>query len=80
MLGFTMLVKHWERKMHTFHFSWEECMIASEDITLQLSFPIDGQLMIGNYVVERNIYQICQMFLGMVPESKYTKGLHLKLT
>jgi len=37
------LVERWRPETHTFHFPTDECIIALQDISLQLDLKVDGQ-------------------------------------
>ncbi|KAG4213631.1 hypothetical protein ERO13_A01G068350v2 [Gossypium hirsutum] len=65
---------------HLFNFLCGECTITLEDMTLQFDFPTEGRVVIENHIVGNDVYEICEMYLGNVLESKYTKGLYLKMT
>jgi len=39
----TSLVERWRPETHTLHFPTDECIIALQDILLQLGLKVDGQ-------------------------------------
>ncbi|KAG8502631.1 hypothetical protein CXB51_001150 [Gossypium anomalum] len=43
-------------------------------MALQFDFPTKGRVVIENHIVGNDVYEICDMYLGNVLESKYTKA------
>ncbi|KAK5792766.1 hypothetical protein PVK06_033887 [Gossypium arboreum] len=54
------LVERWKLETYTFHLPWGECGLT---LTLQLSLPVDGEVVTG-LVVSAGSSAICKQLLG----------------
>ncbi|KAH1091769.1 hypothetical protein J1N35_019026 [Gossypium stocksii] len=70
------LVERWRLDTHTFHLPYDECTITLEDFSLQLSLPINGEVIMGP-VLSVDWSTTCEQLLGKV--SKKFRGSQIKM-
>ncbi|MBA0699155.1 hypothetical protein Goari_000813, partial [Gossypium aridum] len=59
-------MERWRLKKHTFHLPYGECTITLEAVGLQLSLPVDGEVVMGP-LTSVDWSATCEQLLGKVP-------------
>ncbi|KAK5775473.1 hypothetical protein PVK06_043368 [Gossypium arboreum] len=70
----SVLVERWHLETRTFHLLCGECIVALEDVALQLGLPIDGSAVRGIGTIAE-LPALCYSLLGILPndaKSKFT--------
>ncbi|MBA0706530.1 hypothetical protein Golax_018634, partial [Gossypium laxum] len=62
------LVKRWRPEMHTFHLPYGECTFTLDNVSLQLSLPVDGNVITGP-IVSAGWSATCEQLLGKTIEA-----------